>query len=177
MSFIWTRLWCEHDCFCIQTLKHSRFKCLRRFLKINFFWLFKTAFRTLKTNLKKFPTCSVDLLFSFYWNSNYKSKWKSYWHFAWKIQIVLKRRMKIRTPKVPFNFCFKILMKKTIFVYFNFDSKFKIEKRDFFFNFQFSVFIRKFKNKIFDFRFSIFILFQNINLGGHYTYQINRNMS
>ena len=28
---------CEHDCFCLKTLKHFRFKCLRRFLKINFF--------------------------------------------------------------------------------------------------------------------------------------------
>ena len=28
---------CEHDCFCLKTLKHFRFKCLRRFLKIKFF--------------------------------------------------------------------------------------------------------------------------------------------
>ena len=28
---------CEHVCFCLKTLKHFRFKCLRRFLKINFF--------------------------------------------------------------------------------------------------------------------------------------------
>ena len=28
---------CEHDCFCLKTLKHFRFKCLRRFLQINFF--------------------------------------------------------------------------------------------------------------------------------------------
>ena len=28
---------CEHDCFCLKTLKHFRFKCLRRFLQIKFF--------------------------------------------------------------------------------------------------------------------------------------------
>ena len=28
---------CEHDCFCLKTLKHFRFKCIKRFLKINFF--------------------------------------------------------------------------------------------------------------------------------------------
>ena len=25
---------CEHDCFCLKTLKHFRFKCLRRFLSL-----------------------------------------------------------------------------------------------------------------------------------------------
>ena len=34
---------CEHDCFRLKTLKHFRFKCLRRFLKIKFF--FKTSFK------------------------------------------------------------------------------------------------------------------------------------
>ena len=53
-----------------------------------------------------------------------------------EIQII-----EIRAPKVPFNFHYKILMKKAIFVYFNFDSKLKIEKRHFFFNFRFSIFI------------------------------------
>ena len=28
---------CKHDSFCLRTLKHFRFKCLRRFLKIKFF--------------------------------------------------------------------------------------------------------------------------------------------
>ena len=28
---------CEHDCFCLKTLKHFRFKCIKRFLKIKFF--------------------------------------------------------------------------------------------------------------------------------------------
>ena len=74
----------------------------------------------------------------------------------------------IRAPKVPFNFHYKIVMKKAIFAYFNFESKLKIEKRHFFFNFQFSIFIWKLKIKIFDFRFSIFILFQNTKLGALY---------
>ena len=43
---------CEHDCFCLKTLKHFRFKCLRRFLKINFFLFLETVLRTLKTSLK-----------------------------------------------------------------------------------------------------------------------------
>ena len=41
---------CEHDCFCLRTLKYFRFKCLRRFL--NFFWFVKTVLRTLKTSFK-----------------------------------------------------------------------------------------------------------------------------
>ena len=32
---------CEHDCFCLKTLKQLRFKCLRQFLKINFFYFLK----------------------------------------------------------------------------------------------------------------------------------------
>ena len=43
---------CEHDCFCLKRLKHFRFKCLRRFLKINFIWFLKTVLRTLKTSFK-----------------------------------------------------------------------------------------------------------------------------
>ena len=31
---------CEQDCFCPKTLKHFRFKCLRWFLEIKFFWFF-----------------------------------------------------------------------------------------------------------------------------------------
>ena len=44
---------------------------------------------------------------------------------------ILKLRLKtskIRAPKVPFNFHFKIGMEKVIFRYFNFDSKLKIVK-------------------------------------------------
>ena len=54
---------CEQDCFCPRTVKHFGFKCLRRFLKINFFRFFKTVLRTLKTSFKKITTCSIDLLF------------------------------------------------------------------------------------------------------------------
>ena len=46
---------CEHDCFCLKTLKHFRFKCLRRFLYIKFFWFLKTVLRTVKTSLKNKP--------------------------------------------------------------------------------------------------------------------------
>ena len=56
---------CEHDCFCLKTLKHFRFKCLRRFLKINFFWFLKTVLRTFKTSFKKLTTCSIDFLLFF----------------------------------------------------------------------------------------------------------------
>ena len=43
---------CGHVCFCLKTLKHFRFKCFRRFLKIKFFWFLKTVFRTFKTSFK-----------------------------------------------------------------------------------------------------------------------------
>ena len=43
---------CEYDCFCLKTLKHFHFKCLRWFLKINFFLFLKTVLRALKTNFK-----------------------------------------------------------------------------------------------------------------------------
>ena len=42
----------EHDCFCLKTLKHFRFKYLRRFLKIKLFSFLKTVLRTLKTSFK-----------------------------------------------------------------------------------------------------------------------------
>ena len=56
---------CEHDCFFLKTLKHFRFKYLRRFLKIKFFWFLKTVFRTLKTSFKKLTSCSIDFLLFF----------------------------------------------------------------------------------------------------------------
>ena len=31
----WLFISCEHDCFCLKTLKHFLFKCLKRFLKIS----------------------------------------------------------------------------------------------------------------------------------------------
>ena len=55
----------EHDCFCRKTLKHFRFKCLRRFLKIKFFLFLKTVLRTLKTSFKKLAMCSIDFLLFF----------------------------------------------------------------------------------------------------------------
>ena len=54
---------CENDCFCLKTLKHFHFKCLRRFLKINFFWFLKTVLGTLKTSFKKLTTCSISYCF------------------------------------------------------------------------------------------------------------------
>ena len=47
---------CEHDCFCLKTLKHFCFKCLRWFLKIKFFWFLNTVLGTLKTSFRKLTT-------------------------------------------------------------------------------------------------------------------------
>ena len=44
---------CEHDCFCLKTLKHFRFKCLRRFFKINFFFDFLKPFQGLLKQVSK----------------------------------------------------------------------------------------------------------------------------
>ena len=57
---------CEHDCFCLETLKYFRFNCLRRFLKIKIFWFLKTVLRTLKKSFKKITRCSTDFLL-FFW--------------------------------------------------------------------------------------------------------------
>ena len=43
---------CEHDCFCLKTLKHFRFKCLIRFLKIFFFDFLKLLYGLLKQSFK-----------------------------------------------------------------------------------------------------------------------------
>ena len=41
---------CEHDCFCLKTLKYFRFKCFRRFSENKF---------------QKLTTCSIDFLLFF----------------------------------------------------------------------------------------------------------------
>ena len=52
-KFLWPSFTpCEHGCFCLKTLKHFRFKCLRRFLKIKLFLFLKIVLRTLKTSFK-----------------------------------------------------------------------------------------------------------------------------
>ena len=52
-KFLWPSFTpCEHGCFCLKTLKHFRFKCIGRFLKIKLFLFLKTVLRTLKTSFK-----------------------------------------------------------------------------------------------------------------------------
>ena len=46
---------CERHCFCPKTLKHFRFKCLRQFLKFNFFYLLKPFYELLKQVSKNSP--------------------------------------------------------------------------------------------------------------------------
>ena len=71
-----------------------------------------------------------------FWNSFFDLKSKNefeYFDFCFLKLILNQNRFQksffsIRALKVPFNFHFKIRMKKEIFMYFNFDSKLKIEK-------------------------------------------------
>ena len=55
---------CEHDCFCLRTLKHFRFKCLRQCLKI-IILIFWNRFWGSETSFKKFTTYSIDRLLFF----------------------------------------------------------------------------------------------------------------
>ena len=67
-----------------------------------------------------------------------------------------KRKSKIRAPKVPFKFQFKIEMEKDIFGHFNFYFKIENWKMIKFFQFSIIKFYRKIENLKSIFNFSIF---------------------
>ena len=80
---------CEHDCFCLKTLKRFCFKCLRWFLKIKFFWFLKTVLGTLKTSFKKLTTCSFDFLLFFLLKLKLQKQMKIILTFWMKTTVVL----------------------------------------------------------------------------------------